>query len=83
MNDPVEVLITLPLPDDVMAQLTTVSPRLHFTLVKPSQAADVPPETWQKAEILYTGGILPQAEQVPHLHWIQFHYAGVEHAIPH
>jgi len=30
--------------------------------------------------VLYTARVLPQPDQVPNLRWIQFHFAGVDHA---
>jgi phosphoglycerate dehydrogenase-like enzyme len=81
MNEPVEVLITLPFPENLVAQLKAVSPRLQITVRKGKKPDDIPAEIWAKAEVLYTGSLLPTPEQAPNLHWIQFHYAGIDHAL--
>ena len=81
MNDPIEVLITLPLPESLINRLGEISPRLKFTVHKASKPEDVPAETWARAEILYTARVLPNPDWVPNLRWIQFHWAGVDHVI--
>lgn len=81
MNTPVEVLITLPLPEDLIAQLRAVSPRLKITALRARQVEDVSTDLWSRVEILYTDSVLPTPEQAPHLRWIQIHYAGIDHAL--
>lgn len=83
MSVTVEVLITLPIPEGLVARLGEVSTRLRIKTIKARQPSDVPAEAWQKVEVLYTDGVLPSAEQVPNLRWIQFHWAGVDHVIDH
>lgn len=79
MTSPVEVLITLPFSEDLIAQLRETSPRLKVTATKARRSEDVPAELWAQAEVLYTDSILPTQEQAPNLRWIQFHWAGVDH----
>ena len=81
--DPVEVLITLPFPEDLVARLRNVSPRLHFTVQKAEKPEDISAELWKRVEVLYTNNVLPKPEQAPNLRWIQFHWAGVDHAVAH
>ena len=46
------------------------------------EAANLPKEVWEKAEVLLTSGRnLPTREQAPALKWIQVSFAGVEHAL--
>jgi len=78
MTPSVEVLITLPFPEDLVAQLRSVSPRLHVTVHKAGKPEEVPAELWQRVEVLYTDSVLPKPEQAPKLRWIQFHWAGLE-----
>lgn len=78
---PVEVLITVPFPEDLVSRLRSVSPRLNITVRRARKADDVPAEQWQKTEVLYTSSVLPAVDQAPQLRWIQFHWAGVDHAI--
>jgi phosphoglycerate dehydrogenase-like enzyme len=78
MASSVEVLITLPFPEHLVAQLSSVSPRLHITVHKASKPEEVPTDLWQRVEVLYTDSVLPKPEQAPKLRWIQFHWAGLE-----
>jgi len=81
MNSPIEVLITLPFPEELVSQLQAVSPRLRLTLQKASEPKDISAEIWQRTEILYTDQVLPNPDQAPALSWIQFHWAGLERSI--
>ena len=81
MNDPIEVLITLPLPENLINRLEEISPRLKLTVHKASKPEDVPTEAWGRAEVLYTARVLPNPAWAPNLRWIQFHWAGVDHVI--
>lgn len=83
MKDALEVLITLPFREDHLERLAQISPRLHLRQVRTWELDDVPPEAWEKVEILYTDQVLPQPEQAPELKWIQFHWAGISHALQH
>lgn len=81
MTDPIEVLITMPFPENLVNRLSEVSPRLKFTVVKANKPEDISAETWARAEVLYTARVLPDPEQVPRLRWIQFHWAGIDHIV--
>jgi len=78
MTTPIEVLITLPFPEELIQELQEVSPRLKFTALKASKPEEVPAEAWGRTEILYTSNVLPAPEQAPKLRWVQFHWAGLE-----
>ena len=80
-NDVVHVLVTLPFSDDLIARLREVSPRLDIRVSKARKVEEVPVEEWERAEVLYTNRVLPSPEQAPNLKWIQFHWAGVDHAL--
>lgn len=81
MPEPIEVLITLPFPEPLVEQLRSVSPRLKITVHKARSSDEVPDSLWKRTEVLYTNRVLPAANKVPNLRWIQFHWAGVDHAI--
>lgn len=80
MANPIEVLITLPFDDDLIAQIKSVSNRLrirHMIVRKPDEInADI----WNRTEVLYTDRVLPPANLVPNLKWLQFHFAGIDFA---
>lgn len=83
MDSLIEVLITLPFPEELLERVSAVSPRLRVTALKAEKAQDISVETWQKSEVLYTANILPEPEWVPRLRWIQFHWAGIDSLIDH
>ena len=75
---PVEVLITVPFSDTLITRLSNVSPKINVTAISVQKTSEIPAELWARTEILYTGHILPNPEQVPALRWIQFHFAGID-----
>lgn len=77
----IEVLLTLQLADELIQRLRDVSPRLGINIYPALKPDEIPSEVWSRAEILYTNRVIPQAEQAPKLRWIQFHWAGVDHAL--
>lgn len=83
MDSLIEVLITLPFPEELLERVSAVSPRLRVTALKAEKAQDISVETWQKTEVLYTAKILPEPEWAPRLRWIQFHWAGIDSLIDH
>lgn len=83
MDSLVEVLITLPFPEELLSRLSAVSPRLRVTALKAEKADDIPAEMWQKVEVLYTATVLPDPDRAPRLRWIQFHWAGIDSLIGH
>jgi phosphoglycerate dehydrogenase-like enzyme len=81
MDDPIEVLITLPFTDELMKKITDVSPRIVLEKIIARKADEINAEVWKKVEVLYTNRALPTPEQAPRLRWIQFHWAGLDHAL--
>jgi phosphoglycerate dehydrogenase-like enzyme len=81
MDDPIEVLITLAFTDELMKQISDVSPRLSVEKVVARKADEISDEVWKRVDVLYTNRVLPKPEQAPRLRWIQFHWAGVDHAL--
>jgi len=81
MTIPIEVLITVPFPEHIVAGLREISPRLVISVQKATKQEDIPLELWERVEILYTNRVLPIPEQAPRLRWVQFHWAGVEHVV--
>jgi phosphoglycerate dehydrogenase-like enzyme len=79
MTDPIEVLITMPFPENLVNRLSEVSPRLKFNVIKANKPEDISAETWARVEVLYTARVLPNPEIAPKLRWIQFHWAGIDH----
>ena len=80
MSEQVDVLMTIAFPDELLQKLRSVSSRFRIQTLKATRADEIAPEIWATTEILYTGRVIPAPEFVPHLRWIQFHYAGIDHA---
>lgn len=81
MTEQIEVLITLDFDDDLVAKLQDVSPRFNLTLLPANKVEEISDDVWQRTEVLYTHHVLPHPEQVPNLRWLQFHWAGIDHAV--
>jgi phosphoglycerate dehydrogenase-like enzyme len=77
---PIEVLVTIPVSTPLLQGLQHVSPRLRITVNPALKAEDIPADLWTRAEVLYTGEVLPNPDSAPNLKWIQFHFAGIDHA---
>ncbi len=81
MADSIEVLITLPFSDELMKKISDVSPRLSLEKIVARKPDEVSDEVWKRTQILYTNRVLPTPDQAPNLRWIQFHWAGLDHAL--
>ena len=73
------VIVAMDFSDEIMAELSDISPRLHIERHFP----EVPPDVMARAEALYTTGYYPQPEQAPKLRWIQANTAGMNDALRH
>jgi phosphoglycerate dehydrogenase-like enzyme len=81
MDEPIEVLITLPFAEELMKKIANVSPRISMEKIVARKPEEINNEVWKRVEILYTNRVLPTPEQAPNLKWIQFHWAGFDHAL--
>ncbi len=78
---PVEVLVTVSFPDEIIEPLRHISPKVRLTVQPVRGPEDIPNDVWNRTEVLYTDRLLPPLAAVPNLRWIQFHYAGIDHAV--
>lgn len=81
MTKTVEVLITIPFEETLINQLVNISPQLNITVLKARKPEEISPEILTRTEVLYTNRVIPLPELAPNLRWIQFHWAGVDHAL--
>jgi phosphoglycerate dehydrogenase-like enzyme len=81
MAKTIEVLITIPFEESLVNQLVNVSPQLNITVLKARKSEEIPPDILARTEVLYTNRVIPLPELAPNLRWIQFHWAGVDHAL--
>lgn len=75
---PIEVLVTIPFSEKLVQQFSTISPKINVTAIPAQKASEISAEIWARTEVLYTGHVLPELEQVPSLRWVQFHFAGID-----
>lgn len=80
MANPIEVLVTLPFEEELIAQIKSVSNRLRIRQQVVRKPDEISPEIWNRTEVLYTDRVLPPAGMVPNLKWLQFHFAGIDFA---
>lgn len=78
MSNPIEILITLPLPDRLLAQIQQLSENLTIHHYPNLPAAEIPPEVWAQSEVLFTFQAIPTPEQAPKLRWLQYFLAGAD-----
>ncbi|NIM93482.1 MAG: hypothetical protein GTO18_07205 [Anaerolineales bacterium] len=79
----INVLITLPFPEELLEKLRALSPRLNVKLQSSASGEESPAEIWTNVEVLYTFHRLPEPMDAPDLRWIQLHSSGVDHIIDH
>lgn len=80
-TSPIEVLITVAFPDELIEPLRQLSPRLRISVQPARNPEDLSPDLWNRVEVLYTDRLLPEASAAPNLRWVQFHYAGIDHVL--
>jgi phosphoglycerate dehydrogenase-like enzyme len=81
MNDGIiEVLSTIPLPENLQSQLRNAVPQLHLTILPARRPDEIPNDIWGRSGVLYTDRILPPPQAAPNLKWIQFHFTGIDFA---
>ncbi len=79
-NDHIDVLMTMEFEPALLAKLRGVSPHIDLQIIKASRPEEVPSDVWATVEVLYTNRVIPEPALVPNLRWIQFHWAGINHA---
>ena len=75
----VHVLSTMAFPEEWLARLRGVSPRLVVAQHTAGSVDEVPDEVWQRVDVLYTGSAFPDATRAPRLRWVQLDTSGVDH----
>lgn len=76
------VAITASFPDHLLDKIRAVSPDIQLELIQlPDRAW--PAERVTNAEVFYAVNAVPRPEQAPNLHWVQTHWAGIDHLREH
>jgi phosphoglycerate dehydrogenase-like enzyme len=81
--DEINVLITLPFPEELLEQLKALSSRIRIRIHPVRAAEDLHCELLGEIDVLYTSRVIPDLDDVPKLRWIQLHDAGVHHIEEH
>ncbi len=66
-------------PDEWLARLRDVSPRLDVRQRTTGSVDEIPAELWRDVEVLYTGSAFPDLASAPRLRWVQLDTSGVDH----
>lgn len=75
----IHVLLTMTFPQQLLDRIQAISPDLKLHIHQARDAAALPEDLLNQAEVLYTIGALPEPDQAPNLRWVQIHYAGLDH----
>ena len=75
---PIEIVITYPLPQNLIERIQAISPRLKITVYPARDAEAISSDRWSQTEILYTDGLLPDISKTPRLRWVQSHTTDFE-----
>ena len=78
MSDLINILITLPMADELVDQISQVSDRFKVIRQPALEAGEIPPEVWEQVDVLYTMYTLPSLEQAPKLSWVHSYLAGID-----
>jgi phosphoglycerate dehydrogenase-like enzyme len=79
--EPIHILSTMPFPDAWLGRVRALSPRLVVAQHPAAAAGEVPPELWERVEVLYTGLVPPDPARTPRLRWVQLDTSGVDHIL--
>lgn len=75
-----QVMVTVPFSPEALQRIAAVSPQLQVeTELLPD--GQWPEDRIIRAEVLYTTDRLPTPEQVPNLHWVHSHWAGIDRMV--
>jgi phosphoglycerate dehydrogenase-like enzyme len=66
-------------PEEWLARLGAVSPRLVVEQRTVAAVDEVPAEVWAGVDVLYTGSAFPEPAVAPKLRWVQLDTSGVDH----
>jgi phosphoglycerate dehydrogenase-like enzyme len=78
---PLNVLITVKLPDELLDRIRTISPEVQLVYAPVKRPDELPPGSLAAAEVMYTMDVLPRPEEAPRLRWVQFQAAGIDHVV--
>jgi phosphoglycerate dehydrogenase-like enzyme len=81
--DEINVLITLPFPEELLERLKALSSRIQVSSHPVREVEEIPQELLGDIEVLYTSRVIPELEDMPNLRWVQLHTAGVNQIAEH
>lgn len=81
MVNKTRVLVTVPLTEELIREIRSVSEGIEVIHHPANSLEEVPESAWQAANVLYTMNVFPLEGQAPQLRWIQTLTAGVERVV--
>jgi phosphoglycerate dehydrogenase-like enzyme len=78
MKKEMHILVTWDLSTEQSSRIKKISDKISLSVIPAEKASAIPEDEWEKTDILYTTGVLPDPAQAPHLKWIQFQSAGID-----
>ncbi|MEJ2757837.1 MAG: hypothetical protein P8046_05070, partial [Anaerolineales bacterium] len=78
MSEKIEVLVTLPISEELAEHINQVSDAISLTVFPARETTGIPEEIWEQTEVLYTMHTLPKPNQAPQLKWVQSYLSGVD-----
>jgi len=83
MEKEINILVTLELSEAQQSRLDNIGEDIQVSIIPANATEDIPDVQWQKTDVLYTQGILPNPDKAPNLKWIQFQSAGIDPFLAH
>lgn len=83
MKKEINLLVIRDLSDKQREHLRGALDKVNITVIHAAKPEDIPEDLWAEAEVLYTGGVLPDPVKVPNLKWVQFNTAGIDQYLDH
>jgi phosphoglycerate dehydrogenase-like enzyme len=81
--DEINVLITMPFPEELLERLKALSSRIDIQFHPVKTAEELPIDLLEDIEVLYTSRVIPNLEDMPNLRWVQLHDTGVQYVMEH
>ncbi len=77
-NKPLDILVHYPFSEEQVNTLKEISDNLRISFYPDTKIEEIPEDVKSRAEILLTKRMVPDPEEMPALHWIQYALAGTD-----
>lgn len=83
MTDTIDVLITVPISEDIVKQLEAISSDIRIRLHPAEKERDIPNRAWQNAEVVLANFFLPPTTLNTRIKWVHSIFSGVDNLLEH